>query len=183
MHFKCDSHDFNMVIMVETLLYQEVKSGFKVFNSVFILFTQTPWPPSRTSSQAKNVPILSSHTIRPPVSFQSPPQARTRPARPHWGPAPPRPPECWPGAWAPAPVLCPVWITWWTTSWSLWTLSQSTTASFWTSPATAPAARCIAEAARGRACCDTPERSTSSGILLVGVIFINCTLRSTGKNV
>lgn len=42
MHFKCDSHDFNMVIMVETLLYQEVKSGFKVFNSVFILFTQTP---------------------------------------------------------------------------------------------------------------------------------------------
>lgn len=154
-----------------------------MFNILLILFTQTLWPPSRTFSQVKNVPILSSHSIRPPASSQSPPQVRTRTARAHWCPAAPRPPECWTGARAPAPVLRPVWIMWRTMSWSLWTLSQSTTASFWTSPATAPVAPCIAEAVRGRACCDTPERSTSSGIRLDGVLFINCSLRSTGKNV
>ena len=95
---------------------------------------QTLWPPSRTPGlETPAVPAIASYGITPPPSSPSPPRTRTHTARARWCPTPLRPPEFWLKTRAPARALVPVQRSWWTTSWSLWTPSRSTTASFWTS--------------------------------------------------
>lgn len=149
---------------VTILFTGRTKSGkFTIAFNIMIFFfnskllpssVQTLWPPARTTSPetptVRHVPTLSSHSITPPASCQSLPQVRTHTAQARWCPTPLRPPEYWLKTQAPAPVLRPVRRSWWTTSWSLWTQSRSTTASFWTFPDIALGGRRTAQAATGR---------------------------------